>query len=837
MMFLLLFAFILNTCFKYCFCCSVLNISLTYIAPQKPSKALPPLLPLEKSTNRYSTAEKVFQQLIPSCILLFFGNPYETPLFNRFHEICHSQSDIGLCIKIHLYTPYYSSFRYIFSLIGGLERLVTSTSQKRFSKSCIVILHTLSDIPPPPSENVQYGFENTPMEPEWRSILFQTIEVDFRGFAPDYMIFSVPINPEDKNFFNTNASFISGIKKSLILLVDEKQNDRLFMMCHTCEFTVNVTRHEDLHGPPASGGGSPNRQDYSPSLGPGILPTDQANSVKYGVALELKVGDLEIDNINALWNKLHSNLQAFGDGSNIDNLPLNDNSFDDTCGRIPQGMYDYANRLLYQNLIKRSSSSPAADPQKMCLYNVILHKHNFSGMSERFYQALRSKNLARIIEMPHFEMAPEFPDEDENMYPSWSTGVLEKVYIAEGISVQGFHYSIFVSKKFLKQEYDLKALSRPLDEYVWGLLFVTLCSLWGFLKFLKRFSDALNILAILFEQSVNIHKSTKNADKLVLLITLWILTTIQLRMAYTANNYSFLTIRTPPRVPRNLKEIVNDHGGGSKYGVYATATDFAELHEYINYKLDKVSKNGDAIKFWSNFYRDLQILNEFDLQNVLMNKTASQMTASLDNYNKHYARFVLLSKNDLSKESKERWETDKQVGTNAGAGGHGAGSLIASPNENEEIWEPHLPFETTLVASGKYFRFGNNDRNTIPSSQWLFQGRLNFFTEYFCRDLGALIQSGIYSRWEELKNVKTETEYMTKMRASVGAHFTPGKSSQNTWSVRFASIKFQQVDNHSLRAIWTLYLVCMLVSTVSYFKEIIRLNIPRRSNYINKINK
>lgn len=779
---------------------------------------------LTGKSAQYKSAELIFLQLVQQCTLVFFGNPTDTLIFRRFYEICYSSSHSHYCITLHIPIPNSNFFgqsfpRHFYQSV--LPQFNNSFRSSKFTRYCLVLLQSFYQ-----ESNSLNGWKNSFES----SLLLESSETG--RLTPDYIFIPIPANPAEDIFNQTSPlshihMYHAGTKNSKIFLISEMENYRhkTFMFCHTCEYTISTTKIP----PKTSQYHSPNLS-YALDLSFPMYSNIQV-TVKYGRALEISLGNTEnfnLEYIDALWMKLHSNLGNFESKSKSENDFKSNNTI---CGSISQGIYSIARpsqEFAYSGHHGIVGLGTPIDPQKACLYHTILNKHNLSMIPSIF-------ESYAMPQVPHFEES-DF-DRQQNQYDFFSPEhrklFFGKIFLSEGVSLKGFHYSIFVNQRYLKQEFDLRALSRPLDEYVWGLLLVAFSSLAVVLMRLHKNVEPLSILAVALEQSIFMKRNWTGQTCMIFL--LWIFLTIQLRIAYTGSNYSFLTALIPPTVPGSLEELVNEREE-KKYGVFCSPAEFSELQLYVNERVKNTSKSGSSsIKFWTNLLRDLQIMTELDLQTILMNKTAQNLKPSFKSYGSHYHRFAFLSKNEISTLSTQKW--DVKIGgsvsgfvSNGNAGGMGWSLEI--DQEQETKWEPHLPYETSLIASGKYFRFSPNDRKTIPSKHWLFQGKKDFFMDFFQKDLGLIVQAGIYAKWEEMKNVQVENEYMTTLKTESAANFNPGRSSQRSWTMRFASITFERVNNLSLRAIWCLYSTCMAVSLLAYFKEIILLNIPRQRNYV-----
>lgn len=788
----------------------------------------------------FKATETILLQLIPFCTIEFYGPIKTSKLLLRVHQICRNINNayIPIAYCVSLFTTDNTILKWEYGPFPAIGYIANSTSNKKHLPSCNAMITNIIH----PFSTAQH-FKNVELLSLLKLDSYESGKV-----VPDYIFVWLPKDYLKPNF-STDGYFINSLSNSKLFVVDDMFPANLLLYCLPCNLTVNIVQHHDQNK-----AGSKNESCIK-----GVM-ANLGDFIKLGPS-----ETIQLETIQHIWNDHHLNLHNWKDL----NGAQNENSANTVCGPVTVGILNYIKQEYgYENLFSNGRSGlEHLDPQKVCLYMTILQKHNFRGLGPSF-KIIRQFLGIPVPRLPYYG---EIPIENRRQ-----PGVKGDVCFADGSHTQSYHYAVFLSKSLLQLEFDLKAVSRPLDGYCWALIFILLVLIELGIFRLTPGVPRLFTIAILFEQGVRF-KGCKKWQGL-LSLALWMLSALQLRLAYTGCNYSFLTTSTHPKIPPTLEEILGQVGE-EKMGIFSSYKEFPDLHELIKIMLGKVELlNGNAFKFWSRLNRDLQILNDADIAEILKHDKKTFIKMPMKNSFKLFDRFVLVTKTEISRHSARRYKKpdygseggsafDKN-GAGGGGGypapnvtntsiavpgnsGYGGGSQSGCPeyvhhspqsnllnecatiyayqmSQEDPEWAPDLPFELTLMASDIFMHRMNSDSSAkIPARVWLFQGKKDFFTKFFYKDLGSLIHSGIYQRWQQLRDENVERDYIQNIqKGTPGATLKRGESSSTSWHSRFSWITFEKVNNYSLRVIWSLYLLCVVISVVAYFKEICVLSIP-----------
>ncbi|CAL8130726.1 unnamed protein product [Orchesella dallaii] len=782
---------------------------------------------VDSSKYLLTPAEKVFLAFIPQCTIYFSRSQEDNIGFQRFVELCTFPkfNQPQPCVTLHSKTPTTSFQHYgfppgSFSLHKNLlynnsmtedyyrrSSVGRMVSTKHFTK-CFLYLSNLYD-----------PFVNG--SPTVASLLERIQSFEAGRIFPDYLLLLINASVNSPDFLYYKTSYISSpifARRSKVLVTDESEG-KIYMFCQPCGFKILKAENEaDNTYDQKQHNEQPLNLVGSRGHSSSIVPGNEEDTVRIGSLIDLEqhfgfLNNVGENEIKILWTKLHRSLENFGRDIKDDEANNYWHNFSDTsllniCGGFGIGILEYIRKIDDNIFYERGKS----DPQESCLYKIVFETHNFSG--------IRSNENINTLPFQLLTYKQVVGHHHESVH----------VYFPDGARIQGFQYSIFVDNSLISSEFDLVALTRPFEATVW----ITLLGAILFLAFIVKimggkFNSLLQIFAILLEQDV-VLKIRKNGN-VCLVLGVWMLATILLRFAYTGTMYSFLSSLTYPKVPSSLESLVNRHL--DKYGVFVGQGESEVLGQYVLAKLQEIEKNGTEIKFLSNFKRAYKTLYEHDLQRLWLSQVSGN-ESEMDPFEETFGlnRFAFISLTHPTKAFSSYNFYPGGINGQGGSGGAGGGGGYEGNDHSGNggsqkmlppQWEPPIPFESALIATGKYLHF-RSDNTSMNPSVWLFHGHHDYFTQYFCHDLSSLIQAGIYLKWEQLMNAHIEKKYIEKLNLKMGTHFSSLSSTERHASL----LTFQQVNNYSLRVIWTLYYGGLVLGFLAYAREIIRLNLPKR---------
>ncbi|CAL8139848.1 unnamed protein product [Orchesella dallaii] len=584
--------------------------------------------------------------------------------------------------------------------------------------------------------------------------------------SPNFVFISTPKSPRNPdlfainvtlNFFNTYDLLSSS---SIIFMINEYEN-KLFLFCQPCGIKI-VQRTWTPNEMAIMG--------LNYSFFATMKQISRTGPVSHGLAINLGeyLGHLEkftIANIVLFWSKLYRNLENF----NVETGQIKKEKFDkydQICGKVSLHLF-------------RQLSTSIGSPVEACLYKTVFQMHNLNSSGYEYKFDPRSPNY-RCFKLS-FLSYKKF--KQSLHHAKWQYGAY---YLPQKISIEGFQYLTFIDKQILKQGFGMHVFINSLNSFAYTSIIMGLLILFIILTITRVFPSRVHPVAILLGQKI-VWKKPVRHKILCFILTMWLIATQSIRLVYKSNIYSFVA-STSPNVPPNLRDAVL--GNNAKYDIfvpYENSDDFARL---LDSKLQN-SKNSSDFKMWSKLLKTVQILYEYDLHQFYDPKV------TFDNV-MLYKKFILISKHP-----------SKYI------------RLIARYTNNyhklKYFWEYDTPAEIVFKTSEKFVWFRHKDL-IFYSGVWVFLGRRNFFTEnYFQRDLDGLIQSGIYSRWEQLMGKSTEKVEMQKMaRAMAGIN----NNSNPT---------FRKTNYSHMRYFGILYFSCVFISIVGYLKEVVRFNIPTRN--------
>jgi len=260
--------------------------------------------------------------------------------------------------------------------------------------------------------------------------------------------------------------------------------------------------------------------------------------------------------------------------------------------------------------------------------------------------------------------------------------------------------------------YDIYSLIEPFDISTWILLFASTLSLCFYFRVAfellgKRSFLGTHVLSVLLEQSQDIVTNCKRLNKEAsFLIILWLLLTFLVANAYKGVLFTILTTPSFQIVPQTVQEILQ-----SNYSVW---TFNAELHRFSKrFDMDRIITIKDDQKYekYQKLNTKIELIKSTPL-NVNINSklfVAMETRVELEGLSSNYTIPEKLMILDL----------EEKV---------------------ELLKEFHSFFSHNDFALGETFNF------VTARNQWII--RRNEFLSSFLPILSALMESGIYGRWE-----------------------------------------------------------------------------------------
>lgn len=787
-------------------------VSGVFLVPCKNQFTFPPMQlepdprPDYDPLKRYPSAERVLNQLIPTCSLYFFGDAYGTRVFRRFLDICIQLPVVNpfqYCIVITSSSAIalkYTSSIFSASTSHLTHRVGRISEARKHSEQCLVLLPYMSEF---------HAF---------KAVRLTKIS---RGRVNAKFVFvATQDHPLEKNIFATrhdftNNYFFSG--NSILFVVPETEPEGLFMFCQTCTQDTNFELPEIENS----------TTNALPMLGPStnFSPT-VTTTIDIGKAICLshfKNTDQEaltISRIISLWTKLHKNLQVFSlESSKSTKEGRNQKRIARICGKIGRPMYEYVGGKDTESTLHR-----VADPQEYCMYKTIFTRHNFTGYSTQYPK--RTKFRVPILPKLTYQETENMPVPPAYQVAQfWEKG---PYILSQGAVKQGYKFTMFLDKKLVKKEVDFFALFRPLDMIVWLIVLLLVGALLLILQMTNKNVQKLHLLAIFLEQDINVSKTWTSAG-LYLLLAVWMLGSFQLRLAYTANMYSYLAVESHPEIDLDLHEMVSQSEANGQYKLFTSHTDDNHLIAALNNMVAaEKCKNGSEYIYYFRLSRSVRPLFEEGIQELLPNGTTPEMHEHNTQFNNFYRfiplkslthRFTLISHSNPSMKLYETWSGNKPV--------------------VDSDWTVEKHFEAMFIASERFI-WKKGIWEKWGGMKWLnprlriLHGDQFFFTNFFAKELDGLIQSGILHKWTCQMKAISKREYLMKiLKLSYGlAGKTATLTASSSKDVDKARVllQFEQVANSSLILIWSWYFVGMLLSAVFYLREIVRFEIPGHPN-------
>lgn len=517
-----------------------------------------------------------------------------------------------------------------------------------------------------------------------------------------------------------------------------------------------------------------------------------------GIFSPVAIKDCTVAKINTLWNELHRETSLFNNFRHSwrlnvsliffrhdSNLTEDEKQWRRLNKRICSGTPRVQDYLYSKSYL---SAHRIWDPQEDCVYETILSKYlkNAPGLNAFMWPFTMEFDAVRTSER-------------DNDYVFGKRG---KYFIPATGRFQGFRYSLFIDRKSIKTEFDMTSLLKPFQTEVWILFIAAVAALALFMKLASNSLWLFWITAVLLEHEVKIRLSFP----VCIVAIFWQLSAIQLRLYYTGNMISAITTEILPPMPEKMRLLFDD-ANSRQFDMFTRDTEFEELvfgswrdnedkigYEKLLYFVKPINKS----KLW-----DL-VKQEKESKSLILGKAKSKR--------RPYHRIALISYTHpfkLQTCQPPRWPGEKQ----------------------NRQWQAPFPLDTALLVFKERLLIKNTD-DAIRRKLWVYQGKRNFFTKYFVRDINALVVSGIYGRWEAITCKVTEAMLLKNETSVIGFkhewNFFSAACIDNSAKLK-PPLSFRPVSNTSFMVIWALFVACIAISTLGYLKEIVRFHIPGRA--------
>lgn len=428
------------------------------------------------------------------------------------------------------------------------------------------------------------------------------------------------------------------------------------------------------------------------------------------------------------------------------------------------------------------------DPQEQCVYETLISK-------------LKSGKQTKPVRWP-FSL-------EYNSVTGSDAGTRGKFYIPVSGRYHGFTYSIYIDRKSVKTELDMMALLRPFHLWVWNSLLVHIALVAIFMKLWSKFPQGLWLFAVLLEQGI-LPKNLKFSFHLCLLSLTWLLSTIPLRLFYTGKMFSAITAAPIPPIPENLTGIFNEIEKRKAFHLFSSNQ---EILHFVQGSLRHISLKKDIVS-GENILEFVKRMDEEILMNLIYSDKPGKSRDSFFSKGSprlsDYPRIGLVSYTHPQKLQRRYPQ-----GGHDGFRGH------------HLKWSPPFPLDTMLLTFGRRILIPNSNP-PIQQSLWIYQGKRNVLMDAAAKDLGALVESGIYKRWETITCKIVETVYLKRENEKMKV-----KHSGNLYSAACRDstelreqVVFRPVTNGSIKVVWVLFLICIAICCLGYFREIVRFDIP-----------
>lgn len=443
------------------------------------------------------------------------------------------------------------------------------------------------------------------------------------------------------------------------------------------------------------------------------------------------------------------------------------------------------------------------DAQEQCVYETILNKYFKSNNSFL-------KSYTKIIWPVALEFGEAWTDNRQGIDGWGKTG---KFYTPFGARMQGYQYAIFIDRDSLKSEFDMQALLQPFDYLTWVHLVGTMAAMTLTFRLLSKSFNATWLFSALMEQAGLVRKFPRSYA-ITILALVWVYASILLRFSYTTKMYSAITADKDVVTPKNFSELVK-HPFKDIFNMFVPHEESKRLLQWKGKDLFNISEQ----VLWDSV---TPLMHE-DLLQLIKKREPNRLTALFENsqgeikMSRPHPRIALLSYSHPNKLIyDEKWEEHDRR------------------NVNPKLWEKPFPYSTLLSkVGGRVIIPGENSQ--IRNRLWLYHGKRNYFTDRFVRDLGGLVESGIFGRWEYLAGKYSEAMYLESLEIDKGKYRNNLTGNFITAACTLFSDtmgkSYQPATNYTILVIWVVYWTCLVICIFSYLKEIVRFDLPGRSLY------
>lgn len=257
--------------------------------------------------------------------------------------------------------------------------------------------------------------------------------------------------------------------------------------------------------------------------------------------------------------------------------------------------------------------------------------------------------------------------------------------------------------------------------------------------------------------------------------------------------FSFITAERLPIAAKNVSELLQ-HPFSEIYNIYVPFGQIEEL--YIS---------DDVENLTSKLLKSTKALEPISFREMI----SSEKDESFRKLNSRIALISYTHPSDLPKYNLQSIPPDR---------------------ESEVEWENPYPYDAILLTLGERILI-DNDHSMIRKKLWIYQGKRNFFTEFFVRDLDSLIESGLYGWWERFA-CKIGEMMLLREESQIQQYSTTWNYYQVACRDFAEKMKsrptlHKQVSIGSIGVVWILLMIGIFISIIQYMREIIRFDIPR----------
>jgi len=275
-------------------------------------------------------------------------------------------------------------------------------------------------------------------------------------------------------------------------------------------------------------------------------------------------------------------------------------------------------------------------------------------------------------------------------------------YLPYGIVVKAFRFGT-VARTI---GYDIHSLIKPFDISTWILLFASILSLCIYFRvtidmFGHRSLIGTHVLSILLEQSQEIVTNRKKLNqKASGLIILWLLLTFLVANAYKGVLFTILTTQSFQVVPRTIQEVIE-----SNCSVWTTNPDLHRFSKRFYISRNITTRDNEELKQYQKLNQKIELIESLYSNLFVAMETGFELKARYRN--------------------------------------HSVPGKVMILNPEEDV---RLVKEFYSLFSPNEFVLGETVNFLTARHQWII--RRNQFLSSILPILSALMESGIYSRWE-----------------------------------------------------------------------------------------